>query len=226
MRVSFAIFTLTALHLSFQRLFNVNSEIFDGIPLLDQKESISSRESKELYAALDTIDDTTQATALPLLVGGALLASFLLLGLTSSITQSVNASPSIDLGFLQQIQQQYGPYFLQFVSSITLFSNAAVCSLFSKSEIQAAFKNIFSLTSDDSTMSNANKDTGILKKLFDNRAAIPFIISLVISLVSFLSPPGGAAWPVQNILNICIAVTAGELGAFTLMKLVEQSRVV
>jgi hypothetical protein len=192
-----------------QRLFNVNSEIFDGIPILDQKESLSNKENIELYAALDTIDDSTQATALPLLVGAALLVSFLLLGLTSSINQSVSISPNIDLGFLQQIQQQYGPYFLQFVSSITLFSNAAVCSLFSKSEIQAAFKNLFSLDSNDATKSTDAEDTGIFQKLSQNRAAIPFIISLVISLVSFLSPPGGAAWPVQNILNICIAVTAG-----------------
>lgn len=175
---------------------------------------MSSKENIELYAALDTIDDSTQATALPLLVGGALLVSFLLLGLTSSINQSVNISPSIDLGFLQQIQQQYGPYFLQFVSSITLFSNAAVCSLFSKSEIQAAFKNLFSLDSNDAVNSaDSSEETGIVQKLSENRAAIPFIISLVISLVSFLSPPGGAAWPIQNILNICIAVTAGEIGA-------------
>ena len=189
----------------------MNSEIFDGIPLLDQQGSSSSKENVELYAALDTIDDSTQATALPFLVGGALLLSFLVLGLTSSINQSVNISPNIDLGFLQQIQQQFGPYFLQFISSVTLFSNAAVCSLFSKAEIQAAFKNLLSFDSDGSSIkgTDSSEKASILEKLSENRAAIPFIISLVISLVSFLSPPGGAAWPVQNILNICIAITAG-----------------
>jgi hypothetical protein len=196
-----------------QRLFSINGEIFNGIPLLDQSASPVTKESEELYAKLDTIDDTTQATALPIIVAGSLLASFILLGVTSSINQSIgmDVSKNIDINFIQQIQQQLGPAFLEFISALTLFWNAAVCSLFSKAEIQAAFTNILSSARNiDDGESSRNRFDQLLDKIFVNSAATPFVLSLLISLISFVSLPGGAAWPIQNILNICIAITVGK----------------
>ena len=188
------------------------------------KESIE--ENKEIYAALDTIDDSTQAKLIPILVAGSLLISFLLLGVTSSLTETMNITKNIaDIGIFQQIQKDLGPYFLQFISSLTLFWNAAVCSLFSKSEIQGAFSNIFSaldgrnkneknildksIDKNENVNEIKNEKNQFLEILGENKIAFPFIISLLISLVAFVCPPGGLAWPVQNVLNICIAVTVG-----------------
>lgn len=181
--------------------------------MLDQSASPVTKESEELYAKLDTIDDTTQATALPIIVAGSLLASFILLGVTSSINQSIglDVTKNIDINFMQQIQQQLGPAFLEFISALTLFWNAAVCSLFSKAEIQAAFTNILSSARNiDDGESSRNRFDQLLDKIFVNSAATPFVLSLLISLISFVSLPGGAAWPIQNILNICIAITVGK----------------
>lgn len=181
--------------------------------MLDQSASPVTKESEELYAKLDTIDDTTQATALPIIVAGSLFASFILLGVTSSINQSIglDVTKNIDINFIQQIQQQLGPAFLEFISALTLFWNAAVCSLFSKAEIQAAFTNILSSARNiEDGESSKNRFDQLLDKIFVNSAATPFILSLFISLISFVSLPGGAAWPIQNILNICIAITVGE----------------
>lgn len=205
----------------FQRLFSINGEIFNGIPLLDQSALPVTKESEELYASLDTIDDTTQATALPLIVAGSLLVSFLLLGVTSSINQSIgmDVTQNININFVQQIQQQLGPAFLEFISALTLFWNAAVCSLFSKTEIQAAFTNILSSSRNIENGENSkNRIDKFLDKIFVNSAATPFVLSLLISLISFVSLPGGNAWPIQNILNICIAITVGEFFILTLLR--------
>ena len=193
-------------------MFKINGEIFDGIPLLDVNTAEIGEENKQIYDALDTIDDSTQAKFFPLLVAGSLLISFFFLGLTSSITETVNETKNLlDIDFLQQLQKDYGNLFLQFISFLTLFSNAAVCSLFSKAEIQSAFSNIFSqFYNKEGDGSNSNNKNNSIEILMENKIAIPFIISLIISVISFFCPPGGSAWPVQNILNVCIAVTVGN----------------
>ena len=199
---------------------NINKEIFKGIPVLENSSS-PTEENQELYAALDSIDDTTQATALPLLVGSSLIFSFIVLSITNSINQNENVAPNLDFNFLQQLQLQFGSSFIQAVSSFTLFSNVAVCALFSKTEIQAAFAKFlppkkqevaqFESTGNDNYSVGIDKeDTGKSGLISAFSEAIPLILAVGISLLSFLCPPGGPAWPLQNILNVCIAVTVGE----------------
>ena len=203
-----------------QRLSNINKEIFKGIPVLENSSS-PTEENLELYAALDSIDDTTQATALPLLVGSSLIFSFIVLSITNSINQNENVVPNLDFNFLQQLQLQLGPSFIQAVTSFTLFSNVAVCALFSKTEIQAAFAKLLpsnkqevvkfeSTENDNYSVGSDTEEAGKSDLLSAFSDAFPLILAVGISLISFLCPPGGPAWPLQNILNVCIAVTVGE----------------
>ena len=189
--------------------------------MLENSSSSAVKENRELYAALDSIDDTTQATALPLLVGSSLIFSFIVLSVTNSINQNENIAPNVDFNFLQQLQLQLGSSFIQAVSSFTLFSNVAVCALFSKTEIQAAFAKFLPSKNQETVpferRENDNYSVGIDDEESDKSGlfsafsdAFPLILAVGISLASFICPPGGPAWPLQNILNVCIAITVGE----------------
>jgi hypothetical protein len=104
---------------------------------------------------------------------------------------------------------------LNFISSFSFISNAAVCALFSGVEIQALFSTFKSFLN-----KNENENIDIKNEInienndvsTNNTLAntVPFIISLIIAAISFLTPAGGPAWPLQNILNICIAITVGN----------------
>jgi hypothetical protein len=146
-----------------------------------------------------------------LYTGISLLFSFFIVILTKN-SENVQI---VDTDNIKDLQKKI----LNFVSSFSFISNAAVCSLFSGVEIQAlfsTFRTFLNKNSDKNENENKNqiKNINTNNKDIDSNNAltntIPLIISLIIAAISFLTPAGGPAWPLQNILNICIAITVGR----------------
>lgn len=157
-----------------------------------QVKEAEQKENKDeaIFAVLDEVDGVNQniAVALPFVLAAALSISYLLLQGSTPSDPAV-VTNNIDV--------------LAMFSKFSTFSNLAICLLFSAAEYRSC------TVSDDS---NSNSET-----FPRNLISIPNIIALAaVSAASLL--PLSQAWPIQNSVNIALAVTVTRALAPFLME--------
>ena len=140
-----------------------------------------SVESKELYGALDTLDQNKLAASLPFALVGSLILSFTVLLSTKGISLPIPSTDGIQLP-LKEI-----------FSTFILVSNAIVCYLFTKTTL-------FGSTTTNATDSATRPST--------LHVIIPVAL---VALSFLIPPGGALLWPVHNIINACICVQVGRV---------------
>eukprot|EP00638_Chattonella_subsalsa_P006547 CAMPEP_0117737042 /NCGR_PEP_ID=MMETSP0947-20121206/2293_1 /TAXON_ID=44440 /ORGANISM="Chattonella subsalsa, Strain CCMP2191" /LENGTH=380 /DNA_ID=CAMNT_0005552455 /DNA_START=542 /DNA_END=1684 /DNA_ORIENTATION=- len=169
----------------------INSEVFRG--LADNYTKFEQEGNKEIYQALDEVQGTTQALALPVILGISLVASFVVLGISATLSNfevaDFQTEALSDNFAILELVQSLREVISTMIPIIFFLSNAAVCWLFAKVELQSFLKS-----------------TGLLSEENDvNKVGL--ISALTVTIPAVLSSPGGFFWPLQNFLNICIAIT-------------------
>jgi hypothetical protein len=172
-----------------KRIESINKEVLAVAPTMGNS---SLDMSAEMYGSLDAVDETTQASSLPFLIAGSLVASFLGVQLSSNLQSSLQSS-DLDSKLFVDITTAFG-----------VMSNVAVSFLFTTSEFRSAFGTIFGNVDGQKDDAEGAESSGLLLK------ASAVIAAIIVGL-SFTSPPGGVFWPLQNIVNICITVTVARL---------------
>ena len=151
---------------------------------------IESAQNREAYEVLNTIGEREFSLSLPFILLLSLLASFsLAAGLQTQLRQDVQMLPmNAMLGSILTLTAKSIGYF-------SVFSSAVVCWLFSKCEIQNAFK----LASTGTSSSSSESPT-----------RVGVIVSSVLVVLAYLHIPiygDQVSWIAQNVINMCIAIT-------------------
>jgi len=223
------------LRIYMQRLLAINSQMFEGIPGFEQVTALSKMEpeesesndksaSRQLYDSMDDISEEKQAIFLPLALS-AILASTFYITLTS---QQSGVEQLLDTSAVNQFRQ----FLLGAAPWWGLISGGIVCGIFTKSEIQ-------SLLDSPNDTDMAKDTTGAVSSILESSEAQesknPLSISLSASaaaaillvsvaylptqwlLANHILDPSTAVtfannvqWPVQNIVNMCIAITTAR----------------
>ena len=140
-----------------------------------------SEESKDLYGALDTLDQNKLAASLPFALVGSLILSFVVLLSTKGMSLPIPSADGMQLP-LKEI-----------FSTFILVSNAIVCYLFTKTTL-------FSSTISDTPDSGSQPST--------LQVIIPIVC---VALSFLIPPGGALLWPVHNIINACICIQVGRV---------------
>lgn len=110
------------------RFLAINQELLSNLGNgTDSFASLEKEANRPLYEALDKVEGSQQAAALPLLLAGSLAASFAFLRLSAP-------APDEDAGGTLALAQTLGSSLL---AGFSVLSNGAVSFLFSKAELQA-----------------------------------------------------------------------------------------
>ena len=189
-----------------QRLLDINNEIF-GVFGKTYTEQITT-DFQESYEALDELDGTTQAIALPILLGGFLLISFLPIVLSSQLNNGMNGmnnNMNIDLTLVKEILLNIQPVLLNF----SAISGAIVCILFARIELKSVLstapfqiQNIIN-NDDDNNNTDDIHDSNVIDIL-------AIITSIALIGACEVSPNGGWGWPLQNYANSFVAVAVAR----------------
>ncbi|CAN0008976.1 unnamed protein product, partial [Heterosigma akashiwo] len=199
-----------------QRIQEINGEIFEGIA--GNYSQIERESNKELYEALDSVEGSTQAVALPFIFGTVLALSFGTIAFANFLSQSLlntppDSLPSLEqtFPFLFELSQSIKQAISSFIPSFTILSNAAVCWLFTKTELQGLLGSLLPAGED-----GAEAGSGT------DGAAPPLALGLALAATAgaVLSAPGGALWPAQNFVNVCVAATVARAIQFPRLPLV------
>ena len=140
-----------------------------------------SEESKELYGALDTLDQNKLAASLPFALVGSLILSFTALLSTKGMSLPISSADGIQLP-LKEI-----------FSTFILVSNAIVCYMFTKTTL-------FGSSTSDATDSATQPST--------LQVIIPIAL---VALSFLIPPGGVLLWPMHNIINACICIQVGRV---------------
>ena len=141
------------------------------------------------YTALDEVDGGTQALLLPATLAALLASSFFFLTIG-------NAPPPPEAG-----PNAFAEALSPLARALPLLSSAGVCLLFTRSELAAAFESLRSRLSPPST--DAQGADGATER-------IPLAAAAALVGACYLGPAAGVGawvWPLQNIVNSCLAVT-------------------
>jgi len=171
-----------------QRLAGLNDEVFEVFG--SNFTALLEDESVEAVRVLDETDGQTQAVALPVLVAGSLLASFIPVVLSNALSGS-SVDNVVGTGALE-ISKPFLQILSQTLPSVSLLSSAAVVLLFSRVELK-----VFLSSFRDR---NENEEIGIGSNVMAT------IIGMMLVVTSFYSAPGGIAWPIQNLSNMLTAI--------------------
>jgi len=156
-----------------------------------------------IFALLDEVDGVNQnvAFALPFVLAAALSASYLLLSQGTAPIDPAMTENSIDV--------------LSVFSQFSTLSNLAVCLLFSAAEYRSFGGG--SNASSDKSIDNDIGDRGEEKEFPQNLLSVPNVTALfAVAAASLL--PLSLAWPIQNSVNIALAVTVTRAPAPFLME--------
>ena len=121
------------------------------------------------------------------------------------------------------------PVFLCFLPSgvlpvFSLVSTLAVCVLFTRVEVLAALQSwgviatqssilTTESTPQDNYDNNSNNNNNDMVNSSSQPSTLPIatIFAATLTFTAFFMPPGSSfLWPIQNIVNVCIAVTIGR----------------
>mmetsp|Transcript_22108 Transcript_22108/g.33620 ORF Transcript_22108/g.33620 Transcript_22108/m.33620 type:complete len:561 (-) Transcript_22108:138-1820(-) len=156
-----------------------------------------------IFALLDEVDGVNQnvAFALPFVLAAALSASYLLLSQGTAPVDPAMTENNIDV--------------LSVFSQFSTLSNLAVCLLFSAAEYRSFGGG--SNASSDKSIDNYIGDRGEEKEFPQNLLSVPNVTALfAVAAASLL--PLSLAWPIQNSVNIALAVTVTRALAPFLME--------
>jgi hypothetical protein len=169
---------------------------------------------RELYDSADNVSDEAQALVLPIALSAALAGTFFTLNTLNSATTATMFPmfPDSSVGLdLLKLVAPYLPY-------LALLPTTLVCWLFTKSEVQNIIKTIksskTSKTSSDADADAENESTKALPIAIAIAGALvltAYLPTSTLAPLTALIPSFGSIqyvqWPVQNIVNMCIAIT-------------------
>lgn len=162
----------------------------------DSDSSASSSKTKGLYKELDNVKGRTQALALPFLLAGSLVVSYAVLMITTH-----NAGPlSLPKTFSVTISKQQ-------VEALVLLSNVCVVLLFSATEFRAIARGVWKAVHRSKTTSGVDVSSSAVPP--QSWLAAANLVALACSAAAFCLPLS-ESWPVQNVLNISVAVTVAR----------------
>lgn len=145
----------------------------------------TSNANRIAYDALDTVGGKELSLLLPVLLATSLLISFFFIS-----SPSLHSSPELVSPIVETIQR-IGSFAFKVLTSLSII---LVSFLFTKVEIL----NYVKLSSKN--MSNERKEK------------LAFGISLLLVMIAYIHIPFfDIAWPVQNIINVCVAVTVSRV---------------
>lgn len=170
----------------------------------DKKDKVEDKD-EPIFALLDEVDGVNQnvAFALPFVLAAALSASYLLLSQgTAPIDPATMTENNIDI--------------LSLFSQFSTLSNLAVCLLFSAAEYRSFGGN----NNDNDVEENVEK-----QKFPQNLLSVPNVTALLAVAAASLLPLT-LAWPIQNSVNIALAVTVTRALAPFLMEELGSIRII
>lgn len=175
------------------RLKSLTAEIFGS----EAAATLEAPEGRDTVQVLDSLDESpalAQAVALPLILSLLLLGSFALLP---------NEDSGAATGAGSMLAE--GADVLRAVASgIAPLSNAALCLVFCRAEAAALLS---AATSTPDGLEGASLATAEPRP---EVAAAATAVAAVATAAAF-GLPSAVAWPVQNVVNICIAISVSRL---------------
>jgi hypothetical protein len=164
---------------------------------------------QEFYGSADNVSDEAQAAFLPIALSAALIGSFALLNTGTGVTAPPDSTPTF-LTLLEQLKAafQAAPY-------LALLPTTLVCWLFTKSELQSALARTKAGSEgglegvyDSETVGSDDKSDKALSVAF--AGLLVLLAYLPSSPLSEIIPLQNVQWPVQNIVNMCVAITTAR----------------
>ena len=163
------------------RFLAINQELLSGLGNgTDSFASLEKEANRPLYEALDKVEGSQQAAALPILLAASLACSFAFLTISSRLSIP---PPDENVGDTFALAQALGSSLL---AGFSVLSNGAVSFLFSKAELQVL-------------------RTRWTPQLPSETATV---VAAVLCIAAFAGGLGSSAWPAQNAINVMLAVTA------------------
>ena len=207
-RVALYSAAISIFHLASTRAMNVSTELGKRIAALNEDilgvfgtdyTASLRRETSVAMAVLDETDEGTQAALLPALVAVSLFTSFLPIYAVQKLAAHPAAPAQVaENPLLVAIGQTLQSSF----PSIAALSAGLVCVLFARVEILAVLRS-FGIGSAGASDTDAI-EKGEVESQWPSMVSTAAAVAL--TATSFLSPPGGWGWVLQNTINAIIAI--------------------
>lgn len=170
----------------------------------------SATEVRAVARTLDSSSQSTQAAALPVVFGFLLFLGFAVTSLSAPLTAEV-AAPTSGAPW-----DELARVSARAVSEIVQpLSNAAVCAFCVNAEVQASARAIAggaAMGKADAMPSSGDYEDGSSPD--DSYAPPSSLLAAAVSIATvgsaFLMPPA-VAWPVQNVVNACVAISVARV---------------